>query len=329
MSIDFKDLLKFGGLAAATYATGGLLAPVLGSMGLGATAAGIGGNAIAGGLVGKIANPNMTRDQMIGNMIGGAVMGAGLQGLGSTMGQFGATPGTGLTVPNPMVSTPAVSSALESGAAAVPTSNFSLAPAPGPGVGVGEGIRLGATQAGTITPVLPGSVAQPLPATNPMAGLQRGMDAPGAFAHHMATAGRNSLVKTGLGAAMMDYGIAPNAPASSASVGGEYTIHDVYGSPLSGGDGSSEATYVKARKVRFADGGNVATYASGGRLVDPKKTAPKGVDTVPATIDGVQPARLNSGEYVMTKKAVKNVGGPAQMDKLHARLKRGGIGKYA
>lgn len=318
MNIDFKDLLKFGALAAGTYATGGLLAPALGSMGLGATAAGIGGNAIAGSLVGKLANPEMSRDQMLQNMAGGAIMGAGLNGLGSVMGKFGADAATGaatgMTAPGAMATTAA-------GAPTEALANYSLS------AGGAEGLIPGSMQPGSIAPQLgQGVVSQAPGATNPMAGLQRGVDQPGAFADYMATQGRGDAAKALIGAGMMDFGQGPQDP-EDPTYSGEYTIHDVYGTPLYGGGRGSEGMHLKARKVRFAEGGNVMTYASGGRLVDPKKTAPKGTDTVPAAIDGVQPARLDSGEYVMTKKAVKNAGGPKAMDKLHAQLKRGGIGR--
>lgn len=64
-------------------------------------------------------------------------------------------------------------------------------------------------------------------------------------------------------------------------------------------------------KHKYADGGAVSqgltprnmAYADGGQV-----TGPPGVDKVPAVVDGKKPARLTSGEYVMSHDAVMHHG---------------------
>lgn len=303
-AFDFKDALKIAALGAATYMTGGLLAPyttaALGGMGLGAGAAATGGSALASGLAGagisKLANPEMSTEQALMNGVAGAVTGGALDKLGGVAAQFGA--------PAPDMLTAAGDAAAREAAGQSAVA-----------AGMPEAVGLGAPTEFSSQMIQPYGV---------MDGLKAGMQQPGEFASHMATKGMMPAAQAMIGAGM--YNLDSPLGEESGDYGGEYTIHDVFGSPLVDREGSAEDSFIKARKVKYADGGTVEHYASGGRAVDPKRKMGKGVDRVPAMIDGRQPARLDSGEYVMTRKAVQNAGGPRAMDAIHQRLKRGGIG---
>lgn len=67
---------------------------------------------------------------------------------------------------------------------------------------------------------------------------------------------------------------------------------------------------AKRKQLERMQEAEVPGYASGGPV-----SGPGGVDNVPATIDGVQPARLSAGEYVIPKDVV-NAKGTEFFDKL-------------
>lgn len=82
---------------------------------------------------------------------------------------------------------------------------------------------------------------------------------------------------------------------------------------------------VKGRKPTYRKGGPVAAAAA--RKKRPVR-GPGGIDNVQAVVQETgEPVKLTSGEYVMSKPAVKGAGGTRAMDALHKRLVKLGNGQ--